>query len=156
MIYARGAVCDRDRGGGWDLICQEWRSRISQIQQIAAEARAAGETAGDFLARLQAAWEIAVHPANKDRVRKPAGAVVHWLRQGAWPVDGMVDPSNQSSVQSATAASTKRMAEAEWSQRQAMLTQLVKAGRQQGRTDEEIKAAMLRRVSAEDVVRFGW
>ena len=143
-------------GGGWELIVSEWRTRISQIQQITVEARAAGETPEEFVARLRAAWEMAMHPANRERVRKPAGAVVHWLRQGTWPVDGLIDPQDSQALQAATQRVERRSAEVEWQQTQAVLYQVVKAGRQAGASEDEIRAALLRRASAADVARFGW
>ena len=156
----RPAAREPAGGGGevvsWEGIVTEWRSRIGQIATLAEQARAAGETPGDFLDRLRAGWEVVTHPANRKTLTKPAGAMVHWLRAGTWPVDGLVDPADQQATAARTAIVERRAAESAWSQTQAMLTQLVKRGRQAGATDEQIRAAMLDRVSPADVARFGW
>jgi hypothetical protein len=49
-----------------------------------------------------------------------------------------------------------RSSEEDWQTTVHILTKIVQAGRSQGVPDEEIRAAMIRRTSEEDVKRFGW
>lgn len=147
---------ERPDGGGWREICDCWRSKIGQISTLASEARASGETPESFLARLRAAWEVAVHPANKHKIHKPGGAVYRWMQRGTWPVEGVIDPSDQAAVQQCVSVGDRRAAEAERSQRHTAMRALILEGRQAKASDEAIKAALLRRWPADAVAEFGW
>lgn len=148
-----------DGGGGgvsWNQVVEEWRQRIGQIAVLAREAQATGISPEEFLCRVRAAWEMAVHPFNRQSLRKPAGAVVHWLRMGAWPVDGLIDPRDQAAVQERSAAASRRDREAERSWQQSQMIKLVQEGRKAKASDEAIKAALLKHWPAADVAAFGW
>ena len=143
-------------GGGWREICEEWKYRIGQVTTLAAEAKASGESPDAFLARLRSAWEIACHPLNRPSLKKPAGAVVHWMRLGTWPVDGLVDPQDKVAVQERSVAASRRDQEVERSWQQSQMTKLVQQGRKAKASDEEIKAALLKRWPSAEVAAFGW
>ena len=143
-------------GGGWREICEAWKSKISQVATLASEAKAAGETPDAFLARLRSAWEVAVHPLNAGRFRSPGGAVFYWMRRQAWPAEGVIDPKDAGAVRNATQRVERRQ-QAETKRefdRDLFLT--ARDGRQAGRSDEEIRAELLRRWPAEVLAVAGW
>jgi hypothetical protein len=142
-------------GGGWEMIVSEWRTRISQIALLVKEAQSAGQTCDEFLARLRFAWEVAEHPANKGKsVRKPAGAVVYWMRMNSWPAEGVIEDPKL--LSNATQRIQQRSSETVWVQTVAKLDNIIRAGRRAQRSDDEIKQDMIRASSVEDVSRYGW
>lgn len=81
---------------------------------------------------------IAMHRVNQTRLRG-AGAVVTFLRFGAWPVDGLVDPDR-------AAALAQRVNEQRLAQRRASeATHLIRHLRSQRWSEEQIEAELHKR-----------
>ena len=143
-------------GGGWQEICEAWRSKIGQVATLASEAKAAGETPDAFLARLRSAWEVAVHPLNAGRFRSPAGAVYHWMRRQKWPAEGVIDPGDVGAVQAATQRVERRQQAEAKRDFDHDLFVTTRDGRRAGKSDEQIRAELLRRWPAEVLAGAGW
>lgn len=84
------------------------RLEIGTWPTLLRQAIAAGETPHAFLARIRQGERTIALPANRQKLSSPGGALAKWLREGVWPVSGLLDPD----IPSATSAEgPKRTAE---------------------------------------------
>ena len=132
----------------WAAAAAKFRGRIGQIDRLAEDARAAGESAAAFAGRVAAA--IATAEANASKLASVTGAAVYFLRCGAWPVDDLVDPT------AANAAAAKRRATDERQTWSSKIMGIVRDGRRRKVADEKIREVLARSVPREFLVAEGW
>ena len=135
-------------GGEWAAAAAKFRGRIGQIDRLAEDARAAGETAEQFADRVAAA--LAIAEANRTKFASAVGAAVYFLRCGAWPVDNLAEAS------AAEAAAAKRKALAESRAIEAKINAIVIEGRRRKVGDDKIREVLLRSVPREFLAAAGW
>lgn len=98
---------------------------------------------GDALAAIR-------HPGNAAKFERPQGALVYRLEFDRWPVEDVIDPKAEAEREAARKAKERRVA------MEGILQDVVKAGRRQGKSDEEIKSVLRERMSEEFLVSQGW
>jgi hypothetical protein len=93
--------------GDWGDVADEFRANLVTVNALAAQARAKGQTPQAFRQRVLDAIRTAGLPQNARVLTKPYGAVASFLRNGEWPVPGVVT-LEQVAAKEASVAAYKR------------------------------------------------
>jgi hypothetical protein len=102
----------------------------------------ASHSVPEALAQIEQAFALVALPQNRRKLNSPVGAVVHFLRKGMWPVDG---------IEQRTPVTPKPR---DYSLE---MNRMIKVGRRKGMNDAQIKQMMQHfGVPAEIAAQHGW
>lgn len=114
------------RQDSWRAVEDEFRGQLS-ITKLIAWAAPHGYTPETLALELRQALQTARLPANAQRLESPEGAAVAFLRNGRWPVDGIITAADSERL--ARDAAERDRARREFLEREAALDRQIAAER---------------------------
>jgi hypothetical protein len=105
-------------GDAWAAAAERFRGTLGQIHGLIRAAQERGATPTQFIALADDALATVELPPNRAKLQSPIGAAVYFLRNGFWPIDGIVsleehaaNAARKAAEEAAAAAAEKKAAE---------------------------------------------
>lgn len=132
---------------GWAAAVARFRGRIGQIESLAQLARQRGEQPEEWAATVEYAMRIA--EANRDRLAKPIGAVVYFLRTSTWPSE-VVEPKAVEAKHEQRAAEQRRKVI------HSQIGDTIRTERRRGTDDDALLRLLRARFPSDLLDELGW